>query len=127
MQEHEEQQLVEAYIAAYNRFDVDGMLVVLHPDIRFTNYTDGVVTLETQGLAAFRVAAEQAKVAFASRRQTITEYRHEGDAVDVRVAYVGVLAHDLPNGWKAGEEIRLQGRSRFTFADGRIHTLADYA
>jgi hypothetical protein len=40
---------------------------------------------------------------------------------------VGVLALDLPNGMHAGQELRLQGRSRFTFQDGKIRTLADYS
>jgi ketosteroid isomerase-like protein len=88
MHEQDEQRLVEAYVEAYNRFDVDGMLAVLHPDIDFTNYADGVVTLETHGLTAFRAAAEQAKAVFASRQQTVRDYRREGDAIEALIDYV---------------------------------------
>jgi hypothetical protein len=35
------------------------------------------------------------------------------------------LASDLPNGMKAGETLRLNGRSEFTFCDGKIYRIKD--
>ena len=43
----------------------------------------------------------------------------------IEVAYEGVLASDLPNGMKAGETLRLSGRSEFTFRDGKIYRITD--
>ena len=38
---------------------------------------------------------------------------------------MGVLAGDLPNGMKAGEVLRLKGRSVFGFQEGKIYRLTD--
>lgn len=120
-------ELVERYIAAYNRFDVEGMLALLHPEIEFRNVSAGEVDASASGMEEFRRLAEQSKALFSSRRQEITRFQFAGDAAVVDISYEGVLASDLPNGMRAGETLRLKGRSEFGFRDGRIDRITDYS
>jgi ketosteroid isomerase-like protein len=46
--------------------------------------------------------------------------------VAVEVDYWCRLAQDLPEGHRAGEEMRLRGASFFTIQEGRIIRLVDY-
>ena len=43
------------------------------------------------------------------------------------IVYEGVLAVDLPNGMKAGEELRINGCSEFEFKDGKIYRITDFS
>ncbi|MGF1668899.1 MAG: nuclear transport factor 2 family protein [Balneolaceae bacterium] len=119
--------LIHSYIRAYNAFDIDGMMELLHPGIEFKNYSVGKVNAEAYGLAEFRALAEQAKQLFSSRTQTLTDLRFEKDKAIAEIDYHGVLAVDLPNGLKAGEEIQLTGRSEFQFKEGKISMITDYS
>lgn len=127
MTNEERQQLVERFIAAYNGFDIDGMLALVHPDIVFKNISGDIVTAEAAGDEAFRELAMQSKAAFASRKQTVTDIRFDAETTVVDIAYEGVLAVDLPNGLKAGDVLRLNGRSEYTFRDGRIYQITDFS
>lgn len=120
-----QQQTVENYIKAYNNFDIAGMLSTLHPDVYFENVTNGQVDLTTQGIDAFKKQAEQAKGFFHEREQTITGIQFSGDTVTVQIDYRGVLAGDLPNGMKAGDTLKLRGKSTFVFKDSRIARIKD--
>ncbi|HSJ64238.1 MAG TPA: nuclear transport factor 2 family protein [Gemmatimonadaceae bacterium] len=122
---HAHRELVDRYIAAYNAFDVAGMLAVLHPDITFENVQDGRVTVATSGMEEFRRLAEQAARLFSSRRQTIRGYAVRDDGAEVDIDYEGVLAADLGPSMRAGDTLRLAGRSRFRFLDGRIAHITD--
>jgi hypothetical protein len=62
--------LVERYLAAYNRFDIDGMLALLTPDVRFENVAGGTVNAQADGIDAFRALAEQGKAMFTRARAT---------------------------------------------------------
>ena len=125
MADDHKRQLVERYIEAYNAFDIDGMLALVHADIEFSNISGGTVTASASGIDAFRQLAERANTLFASRRQTVTHFSSDGDRSVVRVAFEGVLAVDLPDGTKAGDTLTLAGRSEFAFRDGRIISLID--
>lgn len=119
--------LIERYIQAYNTFDIDGMMSLIHADIEFTNVAGGEVNATASGAEEFRRLAEQSSKLFASRRQTITSCATEGDRAFVGIRYEAVLAVDLPNGLKAGETLLLKGRSEFTFRDGKIVRITDRA
>ncbi|MBD2724365.1 nuclear transport factor 2 family protein [Hymenobacter armeniacus] len=121
----EQKQLVEAYIAAYNRFDVDGMLAPLHDDVVFQNIADGAVNLTTTGKESFRQQAEQALPYFSQREQRATEWQVTDDQVEVAIDYTGVAALAFPNGLKPGDTLRLQGKSVFRFAHGQIISIQD--
>jgi ketosteroid isomerase-like protein len=117
--------LVERYLAAYNAFDVPGMLALLHEDVTFENVAGGQVTASARGREEFRALAEHAATLFTSRRQTIREYRPTEEGAEVEIDYEGVLAADLGPELRAGTTLRLAGRSAFTMRDARIVRLVD--
>ncbi|HZX79921.1 MAG TPA: nuclear transport factor 2 family protein [Lysobacter sp.] len=117
--------LVARYIAAYNAFDVDGMLSTLAPDVRFENYAAGRLTAEATDAAAFRALAEQACALFSEREQRVTTLTIEQNRAVAAVAYRGRLAVDIPDGPRAGELLELEGESEFHVVDQRIAKLVD--
>ena len=123
----EQRELIDRYILAYNRLDVAGMLALLHPDVEFRNVSGGEVDATASGVEQFGRMAEASTALFSSRRQEVVDLRVEEDRAVVDIRYEGVLAADLPNGMRAGETLRLEGRSEFGFRDGRIDRIADYS
>ncbi|MFS0838888.1 nuclear transport factor 2 family protein [Paenibacillus sp. 1P03SA] len=119
--------LVEKYVEAYNAFDIDGMLLLLHEEVVFRNISNGVVNAETKGKEAFRELAGQSKKLFSQRCQTITEVNFADDRLEAEIDYEGTLAADLPNGLKAGEKITLKGKSVFEIEDGKVLLIEDYS
>ena len=117
--------LIDRYVAAYNAFDLAGMLSVLHADVRFRNVSNGQETAAADGREEFRALAKRGLEIFRSRRQTIREYYTNGDRAWITVDYQGVLAKNLGPGLAAGDTLRLVGRSSFTFRDGAIVELVD--
>jgi ketosteroid isomerase-like protein len=127
MDTSEKEGLIRQYLNAYNSFDLDGMVALLHPDAVFQNYTNGALNATTAGVHQFRELAERAKNVFSERCQTITACRHEGELSTVEIDYQGVLNIDIPQGPKAGQTLKLAGKSEFRFRDGLIHALSDYS
>jgi ketosteroid isomerase-like protein len=117
--------LIERYVAAYNAFDVPGMLALLHPDVIFENVAGGQVTASARGRDEFRALAEHAATLFTSRRQTVRAYRPTADGAEVEIDYEGVLAADLGPELRAGATLRLAGRSTFGIRDDRIARIVD--
>ena len=117
--------LVEQYISAYNRFDLDRMMSLLHPEIEFENVSQGEVNAKATGIDEFGAIAEQAKELFKSRKQTITRCDLSRNEASVEIDYEAVLAKDLPNGMKSGSTINLNGRTHFSFKDGKIFRIVD--
>jgi ketosteroid isomerase-like protein len=125
MTESEKKILIENYIRAYNTFDIDKMSAVLHDEIVFKNISNGEVTLQTDGLEAFKNQAEQVVNFFAERKQKIEKIVFNKDDCEVDIDYKAILAADLPEGLKAGDEIRLKGKAIFRFADDKIIEIRD--
>ena len=125
MNEDNKQSLIERYLEAYNTFDIEGMMSVIHPDIEFKNVNGGEVNATASGADEFRKLAEQSKGLFTMRKQTITSFETKDDQAFIGIDYEGVLASDFPNGMKAGEILRLNGRSEFAFRDGKIYRITD--
>ena len=118
-------QLVEAYIEAYNHFDVAGMLAPLHDDVVFRNVSNGETTLTLTGREAFRQQAEQATQYFSAREQRVTNWQVNGQRVEVVIDYTAVAAIEFSNGLKPGDSLHLQGKSVFQVEDGHIISIAD--
>lgn len=127
MNDAEKQALIERYIAAYNAFDIDGMVALLSDDVRFENHAGGALTTATDGRDAFRALAEQSRRLFSVREQRVTSWRFEPERAIVEIDYRGTLAQDVPSGPAAGTELALKGRSEFGFAGDRIAHLADFS
>ncbi len=125
MKDDDKRPLIEKYLDAYNVFDIDGMMSVIHSDIAFKNVSGGEVNASASGADEFRKLAEQSKGMFSKRKQTITNYESKNDQAFIGIDYEGVLAVDLPNGMKVGETLRLTGRSEFAFRDGKIYRITD--
>ncbi|OJJ20995.1 hypothetical protein BKI52_10490 [marine bacterium AO1-C] len=121
----QKQSLIEDYVQAYNAFDVVGMLKNLHPEVVFKNIANDEVNMELAGKAAFENQANQAKAIFSERQQTITQVDFSDESVTIQIDYQGVLAQNLPNGLKAGEKIKLNGRSVFKFQEDKIIEIQD--
>lgn len=119
------EQSIQAYMKAYNEFDIEGMLARLHPEIMFKNISNGQVTLTIKGIEAFKAQAQQANQFFKQRQQTITAINFEQHQTEVLLNFQGVLAIDLPNGLKAGDKLELKGKSVFRFEDNKIISLED--
>lgn len=125
MKNSKQRELIDGYLAAYNAFDVDGMLALLSSDVRFENYSGEQLTAAARGTDEFRKLAEQSKILFSEREQRITALEPNEDMVIVSIAYRGLLSADIPNGPKAGAVLDLQGKSEFSFSDGKIIKIVD--
>ncbi|HSK12132.1 MAG TPA: nuclear transport factor 2 family protein [Phnomibacter sp.] len=117
--------IIRNYIEAYNQFNVPAMTTDMADDIIFANIQNGETTMELHGLRQFTAQAEIATTYFSERRQTIKAFRHREPETEVDIEYFGILAIDLPNGMKQGEEIRLSGRSVFGFEGDKVVRLTD--
>ena len=125
MDEDEKRSLVERYLAAYNAFDIDGMMELIHPNIEFKNLSGGEVNATASDAVEFRQLAEKSKALLRSRKQTMIKFQSNADEASIEVVYEGVLASDLPNGMKTGETLHLNGQSVFKFRDGMIYRIKD--
>ncbi|MDR9744364.1 nuclear transport factor 2 family protein [Paenibacillus taichungensis] len=117
--------LIEKYLSAYNTFNIDGMIGVLNENIHFRNISKGEVNSETKGIQEFRTLAEQSIQVFSQRRQVIKNIIFAGDKAEVDIDYEGILSSDLPNGMKAGETLKLQGKSIFQVKDKKLILIED--
>ena len=117
--------IVARYIDAYNRMNVQAMLDCLSGDVRFINRSNGETTNETHGIEAFRALAEQGVQLFAEREQTILDCIAIDDRAAVRIGYRAKVKTDLPNGWKAGQEVKMTGTSFFMISEGKISDVID--
>ena len=117
--------LISDYLRAYNHFNVEGMLSLMHPDVVFKNVSGGNVNAVASGIDELRELANRARAMFSSRCQAITAFNSDGNSATAEIDFEGVLAVDLPNGMKAGETLRLKGRSEFEFRDGKLYRITD--
>ncbi|RED75305.1 nuclear transport factor 2 family protein [Cohnella phaseoli] len=122
-----DKEIIDSYIEAYNSFDIEGMLALLHEEVLFRNYSNGEVSTETKGIHEFKELAENSAQIFSSRCQTITSYSQIDGKVEIQIDYEAVLAADLPNGLKQGDRIQLKGKSIFEIREGKITLIEDYS
>lgn len=127
MKDQDKRKLIHRYIEACNPFNIDGMMATVHPDIEFETIAGEEITVSNSGIKEFRQITDQAKQLFTEREQNVTKFDFaDSDKVSVEIDYNTVLALDLPNNQKAGDTLRLSGRSEFQFKDGKISSILDY-
>jgi len=119
------QEIIKKFIKAYNSFDIDSMLLLLHPEIQFKNISSGEINVQTTGKDEFEKLARQSSALFKKRDQKIITYKETDDKVNVDIEYHAILATDLPNGLKTGDKIDLTGKSEYIFKDGLIYSIMD--
>lgn len=117
--------LIDTYIQAYNNFDIEKMLSVVHVEIEFANMENGEVNASASGIDDFRRMAEQSKNLFESRNQRITRFFEKENMAVIDVDYEAVLAANLAIGIETAEKLRLKGLSEFVFKDGKICKITD--
>ncbi|MBN2062516.1 MAG: nuclear transport factor 2 family protein [Deltaproteobacteria bacterium] len=74
MNEDDKRSVIVRFLNAYNAFDIDGMMSVIHPDIEFKNVAGGEINATASGIDEFHKLAEQSKKLFYSRKQTIKKF-----------------------------------------------------
>jgi hypothetical protein len=119
--------LIDRYLDAYNRLDVDAMLTTMHREVIFENYTGGNLSVRTLGIDELRHLAESSRGLFSGRRQTVTDYREADGTAHVQIFFEGTFAIDLPNGVRAGQRIAMPGRSEYRERDGLLIYIADHS
>ncbi|RDS81694.1 nuclear transport factor 2 family protein [Dyella monticola] len=119
--------LIDRYIDAYNRIDVDAMLATLHNEVVFENYTAGVLSVRTVGIHELRHLAESSRHLFSARHQAITRYSEVAGVAHAQIHFQGTFAVDLPNGIRAGQSMALDGRSEYRERDGLLIYVADFS
>ncbi|MGE8022087.1 nuclear transport factor 2 family protein [Peribacillus frigoritolerans] len=119
--------IIENYIMAYNSFDIESMVKLLHKEIMFRNFTNGEMNTETRGIQEFKELAEKSSKIFSRRRQTVIDYNAIEDKAEVQIEYEAILAVDLPNGLNSGDKIQLKGKSIFGLNEGKISLIEDYS
>ena len=117
--------LVDHYIDAYNRKDIDDMLIGIHPHVEFKNISAGVVNARTNGIVELGALAQQSLSLFSERNQKIESFELQGSVAVATIAFRAVVAADLPNGLKKGQVLNLSGRSEFEFQDGTTSRITD--
>jgi hypothetical protein len=117
--------LVDRYIDAYNRMNVDEMLLTVHPEVEFRNIAGGVVNASASGVAALKALAQHALALFSERHQDILTFEADRSRAVAGIAFRAVVANDLPNGLKKGHVMHLTGRSEFEFRDRTISSITD--
>jgi ketosteroid isomerase-like protein len=125
MKEKRMKRIIDEYINAYNKFDVDGMIRNVDEDIEFKNITNGEVNAQLNGKNIFKKQLEQSNALFKKREMNITEQVINGDTVENKIDFKGVFAIDVPNGPKSGELLKLKSKSVFKFKKGRIISIED--
>lgn len=125
MKDSDQLELINCYLAAYNAFDVDAMLAVLGPEVRFENYSGDLLTATSSGSNEFRQLAVHAKALFSEREQRITAIESRDGALIASIAYRGRLAADIPDGPRSGTVLELRGTSEFSFDQGLIAKIVD--
>jgi hypothetical protein len=127
MEDGDKRRMIESYIRAFNYSDTNGMAALMHTQCIYEDMADGTPSISTKGILEFRELNEQARQMFSSRSLTAIEFKYEtGDVVTVETIYSAVIKNDTDSGLKAGEVIKINGRSVFEFRDNVIYKLTDY-
>jgi len=125
MKEKRMKKIIDEYVKAFNKFDVEGMVKDLHENMEFKNITNGEVNVELNGKIAFKNQLEQGNNLFKKREMKITDQKFENNIVENKVDFKGVLAMDIPDGPKAGELIKIKNKSIFYFKNGKVISIED--
>ncbi len=116
---------VEAFIKAYVAMDVDGMLAPLADDVVFKSKVGSELLAEANNKEEFEAHARADVRAFKQRTQTIKKTFNMGPTTIVTFQRDSVVAKDMPNGWKAGQELQLRGATEFQLRDNTIVRITD--
>lgn len=117
-------QIVETYLDAYNRMDVEALVACVSDGIVFENVSNAGQSLRIEGREAFAQLAGQATGLFQSRAQSVRSAVVDGGSVALEIDWTGIPAVDL-GAMKAGETVAMRGASFLTIADGKLVRIVD--
>jgi len=120
------QNIVEDYIRRYNLKDTEGMLALFSEDVVFESISSATGIISVEGKEKFRLLISKTAEIFKVRRQTPLTLVLDRTTAAMESKYWCVLAMDLPDGKKEGEEVQFRGASFFTFGDGLIVKMTEY-
>ena len=69
------EKIIKKFVEAYNSFDIDTMLLLLHPEVQFKNISGGEVNAQISGKDEFEKLARQSATLFKQREQKIISYK----------------------------------------------------
>lgn len=121
------EEIILAYIDAYNNKDVPAMLALLDEQIIFENVSNTSGVMQLNSRQEFEQLALQSANYFSERKQIVRFLVQGAEAAAVEIDYVATLAQDLPNGLKAGQQLQLRGVSIFEVKHGKISRISDYS
>ena len=119
-------ELVERYLGYYNAKEVEAMLGLFAEDAAFESVSNTTGVIRTTGKEELRRLALMSVDCFEQRRQTPVAWVIDDTHAALEIDYWCRLTQDLPEGRKAGTEMKLRGASFFTVQNGRITRLVDY-
>lgn len=129
MDEPHRRQVIEHYLQAYNRFDIDAMLAVLAHNVRFENHSGGQLTMVTEGIDAFGELARHSASLFREREQRLLALEFDGDQAMATIGWRGVFAQDVPDGPRAAPSWNCRARasscSRVAASNGSLIAAED--
>ena len=125
MDESKIKEIIQEYFDAYNNFDIETMVSLLTEDVIFKNTSQGKVILEITGKKSYKRQAKSAVPLFEKREMSINELIYNEDSVDVRLKFKGILGIDVPEDYKKGDKIEMDGRTILKFRDNKIFYIED--
>ncbi|MEJ2415914.1 MAG: nuclear transport factor 2 family protein [Exilibacterium sp.] len=120
-----EKKVIQAYVDAYNHFDLPTMLSCLDENVVFQKVAADVVDTETVGIAAFKALAEETEGLYSSRELKILGWDKKAQKVIVRINCHVTLNVDLPSGLKTGSPLDIRDVFEFVVRDGKIAEIID--
>ncbi|HSD56664.1 MAG TPA: nuclear transport factor 2 family protein [Methanotrichaceae archaeon] len=124
--EKDNRRLVENYIKHYNNMNIQSMLALFADNAEFESVSNTEGIIKTSNKNQLSELASASLEFFEKRQQMPLSWVISDNQVAVEIDYWCKLAKDLPNGKKAGDEMKLRGASFFEIRDGLIRKLTDY-
>jgi len=117
--------IVQQYISAYNNFDIEKMVSLMHRDCIFESRVNNKVTLSTKGQTSFRQICNLSKKNYKFRKQVIEDFKEYENKVEVKLYFKATLAVDIPDLGKKDEQIAFETKSIFEFKNERIYKITN--
>jgi len=116
---------VQKYISAYNDFDIETMVSLMHADCIFESRENNVVMFSTKGKTSFRQICNLSKKNYKYRNQVIEDFKHYDNKVEVKLYFKATLAVDIPDLGKKDEQIAFETKSIFEFKNDLIYKITN--
>jgi len=118
-------EIVQKYINAYNNFDIETMVSLMHNDCIYEGKTKGIQSFCIKGKHSFRQINMLSKNNYTFRKQVIEGFIESMNKVEVNLYFKAILAVDVSELGKKGEEIAFETKSVFEFKNGLIYKLTN--